>query len=253
MDNGRAEKLINELERTLVEFVRAHGVTHEEYRAATRTVVASVQAGEESLLLDVFLEAAATDTENAGRVGSISAIEGPFYLPGAPWLEPPYVLPQRDGERGDVLVFHGTVTAPDGTPLPGTELDMWQADAAGRYSNIHPDVPEWNLRGRFATGDDGSFRVRTIVPPPYEIPKSGPTGRVLDLLGRHFFRPAHLHLKLRHAGCATLTSQLYFAGGDYLDSDVAGAVRDGLVVRLDGPDGSGAYTARYDFVLEPQS
>ncbi|HKN95803.1 MAG TPA: catechol 1,2-dioxygenase [Pseudonocardiaceae bacterium] len=249
MDNGRAEKLVTELERTLLEFVRTHGVTHDEYRVATQTIVDSVQAGEESLLLDVFLEAAATDTENAGRVGSVAAIEGPFYLPGAPWLEPPHVLPQRDGEPGDVLVFRGTVSAPDGTPLAGAELDMWQADADGRYSNIHPGVPEWNLRGRFATGEDGTFEVRTIVPPPYEIPKSGPTGGVLNVLGRHFFRPAHLHLKLRHPAHATLTSQLYFAGGEYLDSDVAGAVRDGLVVPLDGPDGSGQYTATYDFVL----
>ncbi|HEX3591397.1 MAG TPA: catechol 1,2-dioxygenase [Pseudonocardiaceae bacterium] len=251
MDKGRAEKLVSELERTLIDFIRTHDVTHDEYRLATQTVVDSVQAGEESLLFDVFCEAAATDSENTGKAGSVAAIEGPFYLPGAPRLAEPYVLPQRDGERGDVLTFQGTVHALDGTPLGGTELDMWQADADGCYSNIHPGVPEWNLRGRFTTAPDGTFRVATIVPPPYEIPKDGPTGRVLRALGRHFFRPAHLHLKLRAEGYTPLTSQLYFADGDYLDSDVAGAVRDGLVVGLDGPDGNDGYTARYDFVLEP--
>jgi catechol 1,2-dioxygenase len=45
------------------------------------------------------------------------------------------------------------------------------------------------LRERFYSGDDGTFEVRTIVPPPYEITKGGPTGIVLKTLGRHFFRP----------------------------------------------------------------
>jgi hypothetical protein len=60
------------------------------------------------------------------------------------------------------------------------------------------------------------------------------------MLGRHFFRPAHLHLKLRHPQHDELTSQLYFDGGDYLHSDVANAVRDDLVahlVRRDDPKG----------------
>jgi catechol 1,2-dioxygenase len=75
--------------------------------------------------------------------------------------------------------FAVSVASPDGTPLAGAELDMWQADAEGLYSNIHPTIPEWNLRGRFRTGPDGTFEVRTVVPPPYQIPKSGPTGSCL--------------------------------------------------------------------------
>ncbi|PNE11097.1 MAG: hypothetical protein CR217_10635 [Beijerinckiaceae bacterium] len=126
----------------------------------------------------------------------------------------------------------GRVTSPDATPLADVELDMWQADAEGLYSNIHPNIPEWNLRGRFHSGSDGTFEVRTIVPPPYEIPKGGPTGVVLSTLGRHLFRPAHLHLKVRHPQYRDLTSQLYFDGGDYLNSDVANAVREGLVAQL---------------------
>src|SRR5262249_9618421 len=160
-------------------------------------------------------------------------------------------------EAGDVLFFHGRVLSPDGTPLTCAELDMWQADAKGRYSNIHPNTPEWNLRGRFRSDPDGRFEVRTIVPPPYEIPKNGPTGIVLSALGRHFFRPAHLHVKVRHPRYDEWTSQLYFDGGEYLKSDVANAVREGLVVPLiwrDDPDYLVArgmhrpyFEVRYDF------
>ena len=247
MDEPRARVLLEDLERTLQQYIRRHHVTHDEYRRATEILIATVRAGEESLLFDVFLEAAATDVDNIAKPGSLAAIEGPFYLPGAPLLQPPYRLPQRPDERGEELLFAGTVTDADGTPLAGAELDMWQADANGHYSNIHPDLPAFNLRGRFHTGADGTFEIRTILPPPYEIPKDGPTGTVLNTLGRHFYRPAHLHLKVSHPGHEVLTSQLYFAGGEWLESDVANAVRGELVLELSKHEDR--LCARYDFAL----
>jgi catechol 1,2-dioxygenase len=228
----RTRIILEDLEQTLRRFMRKHEITHDEYRRATDILVATVKSGEGSLLYDVFLEAEATDNDNLRRQGSVEAVEGPFYLPNAPRLEAPYVLPQRRDETGDVLFFRGRVTSFDGTPLAGVELDMWQADAEGRYSNIHADIPKWNLRGRFHSGPDGTFEVQTILPPPYEIPKGGPTGAALRSLGRHCFRPAHLHLKLRHPQYRDLTSQVYFDGGDYLYTDVANAVRDDLIAQL---------------------
>ncbi|ROZ42802.1 catechol 1,2-dioxygenase [Rhodococcus sp. WS3] len=258
--DGRIHTVVEDLEQVLLEFVRKHQITHSDYRAATDLIIESIKAGEESLLFDVFFEAEATDVGNLGRDGSPEAIEGPFYLPGAPILDGPLnVMPQRDDEKGQPLLFRGTVTDTDGQPLGGVELDLWHADADGLYSNIHPNIPDYNLRGRFVSEADGTFRVLTILPPPYEIPKDGPTGTVLRALGRHFFRPAHLHIKLRHNDFEDMTSQLYFQGGAYLDNDVAGAVRDGLVIELREVDDTALiseqgldhpYTdARYDFVL----
>jgi catechol 1,2-dioxygenase len=249
MSNQRLLEVVGDVERTLLELFRKHRVTHDEYRAATDLVIASIREGEETLLFDVFFEAEATDAINVGRVGSPAAIEGPFYLAGAPALQRPYVMPQRPDEQGEPFTFRGTVSSTEGAPLAGAELDIWHADAAGLYSNIHPGIPDWNLRGRLQTSEDGSFEVRTTLPPPYEIPKHGPTGRVLSGLGRHFFRPAHLHLKVRASDHEELTSQLYFAGGEYLDDDVANGVRDGLVLTLEH-DGA-AWQTTYDFVLPP--
>src|SRR5271166_648883 len=256
MTNERVRAVIEDLERTLIGFI------HDEYRAATDLIVAEVQAGEGSLLFDVFLEAAATDVGNEGREGSIEAIEGPFYLSGAPWLDgPPHALPMRDDEPGTPLIFHGRVTTEGGAPLAGVELDLWHADAAGCYSQIHPGITEWNLRGRLRSDDQGRFGVHTIAPPPYEIPKDGPTGTVLNAIGRHFFRPAHLHLKLRHEYFGERTSQLYFEGGEYLDSDVANAVRGELVLRPELIEDAGQVAekgltdpyidAHYDFAFTP--
>jgi hypothetical protein len=93
MTTDRVRIILEDLERTLLEFIRKHKITHDEYRCATDVLVATVKAGKESLLYDVFFEARATDIDNIGRQGSIEAIEGPFYLPNAPRLEAPYALP----------------------------------------------------------------------------------------------------------------------------------------------------------------
>src|SRR5262249_31590039 len=83
------------------------------------------------------------------------------------------------------------------------------------------------------TDSTGHFEVRTTVPAPYEIPKYGPTGALLTALARHAFRPAHLHLKVSHAACEPLTTQIYFAGDRWLDSDAANAVKGSLITTLE--------------------
>src|SRR5262245_62937607 len=103
--DNRVCHLVEELEQTLIDFIRRHDVTHAEYRKATDLIVASVTTGEESLLFDVFLEAESVDNDNSRHEGTIEAIEGPFYLPDAPILEQPYRLPQRTDEDGDALIL----------------------------------------------------------------------------------------------------------------------------------------------------
>lgn len=263
MTNERLVSVFADLEQTLKNFIVEHRITHDEYRAFTQTIDEVVKAGEGFLFFDVFLENASTDATYVDRPGTVEAIEGPFYLPGAPRLEPPYVLPQRSDEDGDVLIFRGQVRSSSREPLPGAEIDMWHADAKGDYSGFAPGVPDWNLRGRFLAGADGGFEIRTIVPPPYEIPKDGPTGRLLKALGRHCFRPAHLHLKVRQEGYVELCTQLFMPGDPWLGSDVASAVKDALVVSLAKRDDPAAIRQRgldrpffettYDLVLAPES
>ncbi|MHA5332708.1 dioxygenase family protein [Pseudomonas aeruginosa] len=252
--NERAKTIVKDLQRVLLEFMQKHRITHDEYRIATTILTNTVKEGEESLLYDVFLEAEATDIGNRTKAGSPEGIEGPFYQSGAPKLVAPYVMPQRPEEGGDPLFFFGSVKSTGGKPIAGVELDLWHADADGLYSNIHPNIPDWNLRGCFQTDEQGNFEVKTILPPPYEIPKNGPTGMVLTAIGTpHFFRPAHLHIKVRHPDYEEMTSQLYFRGGIYVEDDVANAVRDGLFTSLEPRSGEAqqpAYQARYDFVLK---
>lgn len=142
-------------------------------------------------------------------------------------------------------------------------LDLWQADAEGLYSAFNLPEPRFNLRGRLQTDDKGHFEVRTTVPAPYEIPKFGPTGALLNALGRHAFRPAHLHLKLTHKGFEPLNTQLYFAGDQWLDSDAANAVKGSLITKLEKHSDSAElkksgldrpyFSVTYDFALQPSA
>jgi catechol 1,2-dioxygenase len=147
-------------------------------------------------------------------------------------------------------VLSGQVRDLDGTPLAGAEVDIWHADADGYYSGFAPGVPSGNLRGVVVTDSEGRFEIRTVQPAPYQIPTDGPTGKLIEAAGWHPWRPAHLHLMVRADGHRTITTQLYFAGGEWLDSDVAEATKPELI--LDPvDDGSGVRRTSYDFELEP--
>jgi catechol 1,2-dioxygenase len=262
MSNPRVEAIFTDIVGSLRRIIEDHRVTWDEYRAATEWLTeAGSQGYEIPLLLDVFLSPTVDDNNFPANGGTESNVEGPFYVADAPLLTRPHVLPQREDEAGDVLRFSGRVLSLDGSPLPEAMLDVWQASSRGEYSHFHPGVPDHNLRGKIETDEDGRYEFRTIVPPPYEIPKAGATGRLLDALGRHAFRPGHIHFKVSCGGFRALTTQIYFEGDPWLDSDVVGAVKTSLVISLEkhededepgtGVQGQPYFAGSYDFVLSP--
>jgi catechol 1,2-dioxygenase len=260
MDDGRAGLIAKDILDGLRDVIRRHGVTYPEYRRAIQFLAAAAENGELPLLCDVLLESVVDESTAAGAGRALGAtdsnVEGPFFAAGAPELGAadgdggPVPLPMRPDEPGDPLVFSGAVRSTGGAALPGAILDVWQADATGLYSHFAPGLPEWNLRGRVATGTDGTFAFRTVVPAPYDIPGEPHTARVLELLGLEPHRPAHIHVRVEADGCAPLTTQVYFAGDPWLDKDVVGAARPSLVTKLEPADGAG-YTCRFDFTLPP--
>jgi catechol 1,2-dioxygenase len=248
---------------TLHQFIRDNRITHDEYRQAVAFMLDTAAKGEIPLLMDVLLEATVDKVDSVGRGGTESAVEGPFYVPNAPLLKSPAVLAHRTTEPGDVLFLTGTVRSADGTPLAGAIVDIWQADAQGAYS--HFNIPEvaapFNLRGRVSTDKDGGYEIQTWTPASYEIPKGGPTGALLKAVGRHAWRPAHVHYRLSHPGFETLTTQLFIADDPWIDSDVVGAVKPSLVINFERHDKPADLrtrgqqrpfrSARYDFILAP--
>ena len=249
---ARLTAIVDDVQAALLEILVKHRVTWEEYRLATEWLTtAGTQNFEVPLLLDVFLSTTIDEIAHAGGDGTECNVEGPVYVPGAPVLERPYVLPQRADEPGEKFVFSGVVRRTDGSPLGGAELDIWQASADGAYSHFHPEVPEYNLRGKLTADADGSFQFSTVVPAPYQIPTGGSTGRLFAAMGRSCFRPGHVHFKISHPDATPLTTQLYFEDDPYIDSDVVGAVKASLVTKLERHEGEPHATCSYDFVLPP--
>ena len=250
--NPRVEAIFEDVVGALTDIIKKHEVTWDEYRAATEWLaLAGSQPHEIPLMLDVFLSTAIDDVDAAGE-GTENNVEGPFYSPGAPRLEQPYVLPKRADKDGEKLVFSGSVRSTDGSALAGATLDVWQANGTGEYSNFHPTVPEFNLRGQLTTDVEGRFEFETVVPAAYGLPDTGATGMLLKALGRPAVRPGHVHVKLSHENARPLTTQIYFEGDPYIDCDVVGAVKAPLIVKLERHDDDGA-TCSYDFVLPPAS
>jgi len=231
--------------RGVHEAIRAHDVTYAEFQAAKQWLMDLGEGGEWPLFLDVFVEHVVEEVAARTQDGTKGSILGPYYLPDQVSLPAVATLPMRADEQGSPLVISGRVTDLAGLPLAGAELDVWHADSEGYYSGFAPGIPDGNLRAVVTTDAEGRFEITTVQPAPYQIPTDGPTGRLIDAAGWHPWRPAHLHLIVRASGHRPITTQLYFEGGEYVDSDVAEAVKPELVLTPAGQRVS------YDFVLEP--
>ncbi|MEQ9813817.1 MAG: intradiol ring-cleavage dioxygenase [Azospirillaceae bacterium] len=191
--------------------------------------------------------------------GTESTVIGPFHVAGAPRVGMGESIARDD--KGEPAFIEGRVLDVDGKPVEGAELDVWQASDDGFYDIQQPGVqPEMNLRGRFTTGADGRFWFWTVKPSPYPIPTDGPVGRMLDSLGRHPYRPAHIHFIVSAPGFDAVTTHLFVEGGAYLDSDAVFGVKDSLVVpfrqvtdagEIDRAGAAGPFwRTEFDFTLE---
>lgn len=232
--------------------IRDHKVTYAEFDAFKRWLIEVSDTGEWPLFLDVYLEFEVERVAAGSQQGSTGTILGPFWLDGQVRLQSPATLPMREDEPGTPLVLAGRVTGTDGTPLPGATVDIWHTDDEGWYSGFSDKPPAGNLRGVVACDEQGRFEIHTRRPAPYTIPLDGPTGKLTTIAGWSPWRPAHLHLLVSAPGHRTVTTQLFFTGDPYLDSDVASATKPELVLDPQ-PTGDGdGVRSDHDFVLEPE-
>lgn len=130
---------------------------------------------------------------------------------------------QHPGEPlGERIIISGRVLDGDGRPARNSLIEIWQANAAGRYvhqGDRHPAPldPNFTGAGRCLTNDEGRYRFVTIKPGAYPW-------------GNHdnAWRPAHIHFSLFGPAFATrLVTQMYFPGDPLFDQDpIFWSVRD---------------------------
>lgn len=158
-----------------------------------------------------------------------TTVLGPFYVPPLQKLPPDSDI--AGSTQGTPLYVSARVVAPDGAPIADAWVDVWQADDDGYYDVQKPGQEE-NLRARFRTDADGRISFWSIVPTCYPIPTDGPVGQMLGTVGRHPYRPAHIHFMIGKDGYETLVTHLFISGDEYLDSDAVFGVKQQLVVDL---------------------
>ncbi|MDN0082051.1 catechol 1,2-dioxygenase [Crenobacter sp. SG2305] len=162
--------------------------------------------------------------------GTPRTIEGPLYVAGAPKSEGFARMDDgTEADQGEVLFMQGTVYDADGKPLPGAQVEAWHANLMGNYSFFDKSQSHFNLRRTIITDANGRYQFRSIMPMGYGCPPQGTTQRLLNLLGRHGRRPAHIHFFVTAPGHRKLTTQINIDGDEYLWDDFAFASREGLV------------------------
>ena len=114
----------------------------------------------------------------------------------------------KDGDPiGQRIIVHGRVLDETGRGVPGALIEVWQANAGGRYRHknetyLAPLDPNFGGCGRTITDDDGYYRFRTVKPGPYPWPN-----------GVNDWRPAHIHFSIfGHGFAQRLITQMYFEG-----------------------------------------
>ena len=243
--NERVKKIVHRFMHDVFQLIEDFDVTPEEFWQAVYYVGDLGKNGEAALLapglgmdkyLDIRMDA---EDEQAGLAGGTPrTIEGPLYVAGAPMSEGFARMDDGSDENAETMILTGQVTDENGNPLVNAVVDVWHANTMGNYSYFDQSQNEYNLRRRIRTDENGRYTAQSIIPAGYGCPPEGSTQALLNLLGRHGNRPAHIHFFISKSGFKHLTTQINLAGDEYTYDDFAFATREELVVeanRIDDP------------------
>ena len=265
----RLKRIVQRIVADTFRIIEDFDISPDEFWSAMSYVTRLGQANEVGLLVpglgvETFLDMRLDQAERKAGLegGTPRTIEGPLYIAGAPLSKGEARL--DDGaEQGEVLFMEGQVRDLDGKPVAGAIVDVWHANTLGGYSFFDPSQPKYNLRRRIETDAQGRYRFRSLLPAGYACPPEGVTQQLLDKLGRHGHRPAHIHFFVSAPGYRKLTTQINIDGDEYLHDDFAFATRDELIPEVRRIEEAAKVHAKglnapyaeitFDFVLHAES
>lgn len=253
--DARTQQIVHRLLGDLFKAIDELDITPDEVWAGITYLNKLGQDGEAALLaaglglekyLDMRMDA---EDEQAGLAGGTPrTIEGPLYVAGAPVRDGLSRIDLDADPEAGPLVIHGVVTGPDGKPVAGAVVECWHANSHGFYSHFDPTTAqsEFNLRGAVRTGADGKYVFHTLMPVGYGCPPQGATQQLLDALGRHGNRPAHVHFFVTSEGHRKLTTQFNIEGDPLIWDDFAYATREELIPHVVKQTGGAALGLKVD-------
>ncbi len=236
--NPRFKQIINRLLGDLFKAIDDLDITPDEIWAGVNYLNQLGRDGEAALLaaglgleklLDIRMDA--EDKQAGIEGGTPRTIEGPLYVAGAPVKDGLCKMDLDPDEDAGPLVIRGTVTGLDGKPLANAIVECWHANSKGFYSHFDPTgaQTDFNLRGAVKTDAQGQYEFRTLMPVGYGCPPHGATQQLLNGLGRHGNRPAHVHFFVSADQHRKLTTQFNIEGDPLIWDDFAYATREDLI------------------------
>jgi hydroxyquinol 1,2-dioxygenase len=264
----RLRQVMTSLVRHLHAFVRDVRLTEEEWAAGIEFLTAAGHITDDRrqefiLLSDVLglsMQTIAINNEAYGDATE-ATVFGPFFVENSP--EIPLGGDISADAPGEPCWVDGSVADSDGKPIAGARVEVWEADADGRY-DVQYDDDRVAARAHLFTDADGRFSFWGITPTPYPIPHDGPVGAMLAAVGRSPMRASHLHFMVSAEGQRTLVTHIFVRGDELLDSDTVFGVKESLVRDFERqapgsptPDGravDGSWSrVSFDIVLAPGS
>ncbi len=253
IEDPRLRSLVLALIRHLHAYVGETELTDQEWEFAWNFMgrMAAVPDRNEFLLAgDVLGVSQLIETLNHDRPGqSVGfALVGPFLRADAPFRKRGDSIASDDTPGTRVRVSGKVFDVENGEPLAGAILDVWQAATNGLYENQDDNQPDYNLRGRFKTDQDGSYEFVALMPTAYPVPTDGPMGELLRVAKRWSYRPAHIHVIASFPDHETLVTQIFKKGDDQTADDCVFTASENMLGDFT-PDGD-HFRLQYDFPLK---
>jgi len=253
--DARLRTVMTSLVAHLHAFAKETNLTQAEWELGidflTRTgQICSGERQEFILLSDVLGLSMLVDAINNRRPAGATenTVFGPFHVADAPFRAAGDSI-SLDG-KGESCLFEGRVLDLDGQPIGGACVDVWSDNADGYYDVQQPGIqPKNNNRGRFLTDADGHYRFVGIKPVSYPIPDDGPVGKLLESLGRHPYRPAHMHFLVTAPGFNPIVTHTFVGDDPYLADDAVFGVKETLMAPFDRLNGATVWRSSFDFVM----
>lgn len=175
--------------------------------------------------------------------------EGPFFPVKIRGTDADMTMVRGATERaqGEVIEVTGRVLDAKCRPLVSALVDVWQANAAGRYDhprddgNAAPLDPNFQGSAQLYTDARGNFRFLTVKPGAYAV-------------GNNWWRPPHIHLKVTPVSAPFLITQMYFAGDelnaqDRILNNIPEEERSRVLVNFDQTGSAGVPAGTFDMVV----
>ncbi|KAK7206648.1 Intradiol ring-cleavage dioxygenase [Myxozyma melibiosi] len=248
----------------LHDFARETRLSSDEWMAAIEFLTAVGQICSETrqefiLLSDVMGLSCLVDVMNHPKpAGATSGtVLGPFHTHDAlEFSQGESICSEGKGEPALVSI---TIKDTAGRPIEGVAVDIWETDETGHYDTQYADREGPDCRGILKSNEKGEIVFKAIRPVPYPIPHDGPVGKLLEKLGRHPYRPSHMHFKFDKPGYDELVTSLYLRGDPYETTDAVFGVKSSLILDLKKIEDAELakthdlkvddYLITYDFVL----